>query len=137
VGGAALRVLELLWSISGGENPWGTAHAIAGIAFGPDVAAASDFSVRIIASALLIHYGLGMLFGCVLAVVLSAWRMGDTPGTALTLGALFGIALYVLNFYVMTAPFPWFVAMRTLETFIGHVLFGTVTALIYWKLKQS
>jgi hypothetical protein len=137
IGGATLMVLELLWSITGGENPWIITHKIAGITLGSQAVASSDFSVGIVALALATHYVLGMLFGCLLAVILSAARLDDSPGMALAIGAAFGVLLYVFSFYVMSRAYPWFVDMRTLETFIGHLIFGMVTGFTYWRMRRQ
>ena len=137
IAGALLMMLELLWSVTGGENPWIVTHKIAGIVLGYDVAHAVDLSVGIIALALVIHYVLGIVFACILAFIISALHVEDSPGMALTLGALFGMVLYFFSFYVMTRAYPWFVDMRGLETFIGHVIFGMVAGLTYWRMKRQ
>jgi len=137
VAGATLMVLELLWSATGGQNPWIVSHKIAGIVLGPDVAQSSEFSIGVVALALAIHYVLGIVFGCILAAIISTSHLDDSPGMVLTIGALFGMALYVFSFYVMTRAFPWFVDMRGLETFLGHVLFGMIAGFTYWRMKRQ
>lgn len=135
--GALLMILEMLWAMTGGGDPWAVAHKVAGIALGADAATGSEFSVSIVAIALATHYVLGMLFGCILAIILSALRLDDSPGMAFTVGGAFGIMLYVFNFYVMAKAYPWFIEMRTLETFIGHVIFGMMAGFVYWKLRRQ
>lgn len=137
IAGASLMILELLWSATGGQNPWIISHKIAGIVLGPDVAKSSDFSIGVVALALAIHYVLGIVFACILAVILSTSRLEDSLGMELSIGAVFGMALYVFSFYVMTRAYPWFVDMRGLETFIGHVLFGMMASFIYWRWKLN
>src|SRR6478609_12069025 len=100
VGGAALMVLELLWSVTGGTNPWIIAHKIAGIFLGADTAQSSDFSTSVIAVALGTHYVLGIVFGCVLAAILAGLHVEDRMGMALTVGAVFGAFLYLFSFFV-------------------------------------
>jgi len=137
VAGATLMVLELLWAATGGQNPWIVSHKIAGIILGSDVAQSADFSIGVVALALAIHYVLGIVFGCILAVIISTSHFEDSLGMVLTIGALFGMVLYVFSFYMMTRAYPWFVDMRGLETFIGHVIFGMVAGFIYWKMKRQ
>jgi hypothetical protein len=55
---------------------------------------------------------------------------------AFGIGAGFGILLYLFNFYVMSKAYPWFVEMRTLETFIGHVIFGMMAGFAYWRMHR-
>lgn len=135
--GALLMILEMLWAMTGSGDPWAVAHKVAGITLGADVATASGFSVSIVTIALLTHYVLGMLFGCVLAMMLSAFRLDDSPGMAFALGGAFGIVLYVVNFYLLSRAYPWFIDMRTLETFMGHVIFGMVAGFVYWKMRRQ
>lgn len=134
--GALLMILEFLWAVTGGNDPWLVAHKVAGITLGQNVATASDFSVQVIALALITHYVLGMLFGCILAIILSAFRLEESPGMAFGIGAAFGIVLYIFNFYVMAKAYPWFSEMRTLETFIGHVIFGMMAGFAYWRMQR-
>lgn len=134
--GALLMVLEFLWAVTGGHDPWVIAHKVAGITLGHSVATTSDFSASVIAIALATHYVLGMLFACILAAVLSTFRLDESPGMAFGMGAAFGIVLYLFNFYVMAKAFPWFVDLRTLETFIGHVIFGMLAGFAYWRMQR-
>jgi hypothetical protein len=137
VGGAVLMVLELLWSVTGGTNPWIIAHKIAGIFLGADIAQSSDFSMSVVAVALGTHYVLGIVFGCVLAAILAGLHVEDRMGMALTVGAVFGAFPYVFSFFVMTRFYPWFADARNLETFIGHLIFGMVVGFTYCKMKRQ
>lgn len=134
--GALLMILEFLWVVTGGNEPWTVAHKVAGITLGPNVATTSEFATSVVAIALITHYVLGMLFGCILAVILSTCRMDDSPGMAFGIGAAFGAVLYIFNFYVMVKAYPWFVEVRSLETLIGHVIFGMVAGFVYWKMRR-
>ena len=48
------------------------------------------------------------------------------------LGAVFGLALYLINFYVVTGAFPWFAELRGWSTLITHLIFGVSASLLYW-----
>jgi hypothetical protein len=137
VGGAALMVLELLWSsLVLGTSPWATSHKIAAILSGTDALRSTGFSVGVVALALVIHYILGIIFGMLLCAVIARLRMDSSLGPALFVGALFGLALYLFNFYGMTFFLPWFVDMRGMATLAAHLIFGMTTATMYWKLKR-
>jgi hypothetical protein len=137
VAGAVLMVLELLWvSLVVGASPWGTSSRIAAILMGPDALQSTGFSVGVVALALIIHYILGIAFGLVLCAILAPFHLDENLGIALTVGALFGLALYLFNFYGMTRLLPWFVEMRGMATLAAHVVFGMTTAAMYWKLKR-
>lgn len=137
VAGAVLMVVELLWStlITGG-NPWQTSAMVAAILMGPDVLQTVDFSLPIVTVALITHYVLGIVFGVILAGILVPYRFDASPGIALLTGAVFGVVLYLFNFYGMSMAFDWFEDMRGWATLIAHVLFGMVAAIGYWKLEQ-
>ena len=135
--GAILMVLELLWStMVTGTNPWMTSHMVAAIVAGPDALQVTDFDVGLIAAALATHYVLGIVFGLVLAVIIAPFHLDSSSGMALSVGAAFGVALYLLNFYGMVRFFPWFADMRGWETLVAHMIFGMSAALIYRKLER-
>lgn len=136
VAGAVLMLLDLLWSAFViGESPWRTSHLIAAIVLGPDALASSAFGVGVVGAALATHYALGIVFGLALAFVVAGFHWDEQPTVMLIAGALFGVALYVLDFHVMTQFFPWFAELRGWPTFVAHLVFGVVAALMYWKLN--
>ena len=134
--GALLMVLELLWAMIIGSNPWTVSYMVAAIVAGPGALNAADFSLPLVALALVIHYVLGIVFGMVLAAVISAFHFDANPGMAVAAGAAFGVALYLLNFFGMAQFFPWFSAMRGWTTLAAHLVFGMAAAIIYWKLER-
>lgn len=137
VAGAILMVLELFWSaIVQDSNPWVTSHKIAAIVLGPEVLRSSAFSVGIVGVALIIHYALGIAFGLVLAAIVAPFRFDSSVGMALLAGAVFGLILYLINFYVLTSIFPWFADMRGWPSLIANLFFGMALAVMYMKLER-
>jgi hypothetical protein len=57
-------------------------------------------------------------------------------GAAMLAGAVFGLLLYLLNFYIISALFPWFADMRSWATLIAHLIFGMAASLMYMKLER-
>ncbi|HSV71625.1 MAG TPA: hypothetical protein VLI72_16075 [Methylibium sp.] len=138
VAGAVLMLLDLLWSaLILGESPWRTSHLIAAIVLGPDALASAEFGLGVVSAALVTHYVLGVVFGLALAFIVAGFHWDAQPAVMLGAGALFGLALYVLDFHVMTQFFPWFAELRGWPTFIAHLVFGVVAALLYWKLNPQ
>lgn len=136
--GAVLMVLELFWSILVSDNsPWAVSHMIAAIVMGPATLQSSDFSLDVVAVALSAHYFLGVVFGLMLAAIIVPFRLDSSVGMLSLTGAVFGAALYLLNFYGMTHFFPWFVDWRGTETVLTHLIFGVTAALLYWKLNRQ
>jgi len=137
VAGAALMVLELLWSAAvHPDNPWAITHRIAAITMGRDVLQATGFALPVVAVALLTHYVLGIVFGLVLGALMASFRFDSSNGMVAASGAVFGILVYLFDFYGMVGAFPWFGAMRGWPTLLAHLGFGIVAAFMYWKLER-
>ena len=136
--GAVLMVLELLWStIIQGTSPWVTSHMIAAIVLGLDALQSTDFSLEVVSVALVTHYVLGIGLGLVLAAIIVPFRFDSSIGMVLLTGAVFGVLVYLFNFYGMVRFFSWFTEMRGWTTMLAHVIFGMVAAAMYWKLEQT
>lgn len=138
VAGAALMVLELFWSMTSlGTSPWTMSHRIAAISMGSGVLHSSEFNVGIVAVALATHYILGVAFALVMAAIIASFRWDTRPGTALFAGGVFGLVLYLFNFFVMVGLFPWFAEMRSWAAVMGHLLFGMIAAGMYLRLARD
>lgn len=136
--GAVLMVLDLLWSaLITGQSPWRTSHLIAAIMMGPNALASSEFELGVVASALATHYVLGVVFGLALAFILAGFHWDTGRGMVAIIGAVFGLALYVFDFHVMTQIFPWFAELRGWPTLASHLLFGIVAAVLYLELNRQ
>jgi hypothetical protein len=135
--GAVLMVLELLWSsIVLGISPWQISHMIAALVMGPDALQSADFNLMIVATALVTHYVLGIAFALILSAIMVPFHFDSSLGLALLTGAVFGLAMYLFNFYGMARFFPWFMEMRGWSTLVAHAIFGMIVAAMYWKLEQ-
>lgn len=138
--GATLMVLDLIWSSffqPGG--PWRISYMIAPIFAGgePLRSASYGFSFSVVATALVIHYVLGIVFGLVMGAIMAQLRLDASPGRALLAGAVLGIVLYLINFGPLVGLFPWLADLRGSATLAAHIVFGVVAALLYWKLKRT
>lgn len=137
VAGAVVMVLELLWSTGFGEaGPWNTAHRVAALIMGPGVLQSAGFSMTVVVAALVTHYVLGIAFGMILAAIMAPFSLDSSAGMALLAGAVFGLVIYLFNFYGMERVFPWFAEMRGWATLVAHLIFGMVAAAVYWKLER-
>lgn len=128
IAGAAFMMIEMLlvWALKG-ESPWRPPHMMAAMVRGPGVLppegtyAAANMGIMLTAMA--VHMPLAMMYG-----LLGAWMVHRFDlGWALVIGAVFGWAIYVLNFLVV-APvlFPWFGMARGGVSIFGHVMFGVI-----------
>lgn len=135
--GAVVMVLELFWSLLAyNTGPWAVSHLIAAIVMGPATLQSSEFSVAVVAVALLAHYALGVVFGLLLAIAITSLSLDSSVGMVSVAGVVFGACLYLLNFHGMTRFFPWFINLRGAETLWMHLIFGVTAALLYWKLNR-
>jgi hypothetical protein len=135
VAGAVFMVLEMIMvPMFGGGSPWGPPRMIAAIVMGPDVLPPpATFDLTILMVAMAVHFVLSI----VLAVVL-AWIVRGRPmGTALIIGGVFGLAVYLFNFYGMTVVFPWFAMARNWISIFAHVVFGLAAAWSYLAFSRK
>jgi ribose/xylose/arabinose/galactoside ABC-type transport system permease subunit len=140
VGGAVLMVVELLWTAATNDvGPWRNAQLVAAIVLGQEVTRVSGhlFSVEVIAVALATHYALGVVFGLVLGGIATALRLQADLMRMAVLGTVFGVALYLFNFYVLARYFPWFDELRGMPTLIGQIVFGITAALLYRRFARE
>ena len=129
IAGAVFMVLEMiLVPMLMGGTPWGPPRMIAAIAMGPDVLPPpATFDLGIMLVAMMVHFALSI----VLALVFALIAKGRPMGTAIMIGAVFGLVVYLVAFYVMTAFFPWFAEARNWLSLLLHVIFGAVLGWVY------
>jgi hypothetical protein len=58
-------------------------------------------------------------------------------GAAIAAGAVFGLVLYFVNFYGMTAIFPWFAMARNWVGIFTHIVFGLIAAWVYKSMSTK
>lgn len=133
--GAVFMVLEMVMvPVFLGGSAWAPPRLIAAIGLGRGVLPPpATFDLTIVLMGLLIHFALSVLFTVVLAVLLP--RVG--AGAPLLVGALYGLALYLVNFYGFTALFPWFAMARNWVTIVTHLVFGAVAAWAYLRYRGT
>ena len=129
IAGVVFVVLEMLMvPMFLGGSPWAPPRMIAAIAMGTDVLPPpATFDAVIMTVAILIHLVLSILLGFVFALL----ARGRTFATSILAGAVFGLVIYLFNFYVMTAVFPWFAEARNWVSILAHVVFGLVLGWAY------
>lgn len=136
IAGLVFMMAEMLMvMIVQGQSPWGPPRMIAAIVLGQGaLPPPADFDFKIMMTAMLIHFPLAVVYGLILG-----WMVHrvDT-GIALLIGAAFGLALYLINFYPIAAAFfPWFAMARGWMSAAVHILFGLVAAGAYAALRKT
>ena len=115
-----------------GGNGWVIIRLFASIPLGDAILAPpATYDLKALMAALVTHYVLSVGFGMLLAYIIH--RGGLIAG--ILIGALFGLALYAINFYTLTLAFPWFFALRSWVFIATHVLFGALAGAIYEGLE--
>lgn len=134
--GAVFIIVEmLLVAFIGGDSPWAPPRMMAAIALGDGVLPPpATFDFDIVAAAMAVHLVLAVVYGIVLGWIVAA--TGARLGVAVFIGLLFGIALYLVNFYGFTEIFPWFAMARNWMSIFAHALFGIVLAAVYVRMAS-
>lgn len=135
ISGAVFMMLEMVMvPVFMDGSPWGPPRMIAAIVMGEGVLPPpATFDLTILMVAMVVHFVLSVVFALVLALLIA--RLG--LGAALAVGAAYGLALYLINFYGMTAIFPWFAMARNWVSIFAHVVFGLVAAWWYRARARS
>lgn len=136
VAGLVFLVYEMVMTpLVMGMSPWAPTRMIAAIAMGRDVLPPPDtFDAGVVVVAMLIHFMLSLVYGLVFATV----AKGRHLGASTLLGAVFGLLLYLVNFYGFTSVFPWFGDARNWISVLGHILYGAILGAVYaWFANRT
>ena len=136
IAGVVFMMAEMLMVMAfEGQSPWAPPRMIAAIVLGQGaLPPPADFDLRIVATAMMIHFPLAIVYGLVLGWIVH--RLG--AGFALLIGVAFGLAIYLINFYpIAAAIFPWFAMARGWIGVVTHMLFGLVAVAAYVKLRKT
>lgn len=136
IAGAVFMMLEMaLVGTIGGQSPWGPPRMIAAMAMGKGVLPPpGTFDLTIVSVAMAIHFMMSVLLGIVLGWIISHWRLGLV--TSIIAGTVFGLVVYFVDFYLMTAVFPWFAMARGAISIFAHAMFGLVLGWAYHAIAK-
>ncbi len=132
--GLLFLILEMiLVPVVGEGSPWGPPRMIGAILLGKGVLPPpADFAAVPFLAAIAVHFSLSVIY----AIVLAALIKGFDTGVAILIGLVFGLALYFVNFYVLTAAFPWFAMARNPITVFTHLVFGACGGWAYLWFRR-
>lgn len=120
------------------ESPWESSGTVAAIAIGYEgTTPTTHFAPGVFVVAMTLHMMLSIVFAVMFAIVIAYVTNSASFGSALAIGGILGLILYVINLYAFTELFPWFARVRSWVTMIIHIIFGIVAVLSYAKLKTS
>ena len=128
----------LLWMTLGalatGGSLWAPLLHAAAILMGEDVLTPSqtlDFQAVVTGS--VVHLLLSLVYALILAFIIHRWGLV----VGIIGGALFGVALYLINYFTLTMLFPWFYPLRSWFALLGHIFFGAAAGGIYELLERD
>lgn len=133
--GAVFMMLEMIMvPVFMGGSPWGPPRMIAAIGMGQGVLPPpATFDIGIMMVAMLIHFGLSVALAFLFAFV----ARGRGVAAATLMGAVFGLVVYVIAFYGMTAVFPWFAMGRGWIGIFAHAMYGVVLGFAYASMARK
>lgn len=128
----------LLWvvllSVVTGGSIWTPFHHIAAILLGEEALTPSrELNVQVVLTGTFIHLTLSVVYAIILAFIIHRWGLV----VGIVGGALFGLALYVINYYSFSTLFPWFYPLRSWIALVGHIFFGAAAGGIYEALERD
>ena len=137
IAGIVFMMLEMaLVGTVGGGSPWAPPRMIAAMGMGEGaLPPPPSFDAGIVAVGMAIHMILSILLAIVLGWMISHWRMNLL--TAIVAGTVFGLVVYFVDFYIMTAVFPWFAMARGTISIFAHAVFGLVLGWTYHAIAKQ
>lgn len=112
--------------------PWSVFQWIAALVLGDEVLTQStELTSLMLILGLLIHFTLSIIYTLILAFIIHRWGFW----VGVFGGAVFGLALFVINYYTFTLLFPWFLVMRSWTVVIAHLVFGAVAGGVYEAME--
>jgi hypothetical protein len=106
VAGAVFLMVEMAMVALTGGSPWDPPRMMAAIVLGKGVLPPpATFDMMIMMAAMAVHFMLSVLLGFVAAFGFARWRPG--LGVGALAGGVFGLALYVVNFFGMVLAWTY------------------------------
>lgn len=134
IAGLIFMMLEMIMvPLFLGGSPWAPPRMIAAIILGEGaLPPPATFDFGVFMAAVVLHMMLSIIHAIVIAFIVK----NITLGKALAAGAVLGLVIYFVNFYVMTGLFPWFAMARNWVSAFAHVSFGIGAAWAYIGLRE-
>ncbi len=133
-GALALMLRVLLWVLVTGGSFWAPFYQSAAILLGPESLAPVDApQMGVVAAGVLMHMALSLVYALLLAFIIHRWGLV----VGIVGGALFGLAIYIINYYTFTYLFPWFFPLRSWLVLATHIFFGATAGGIYEALERD
>jgi hypothetical protein len=133
IAGLVFIVMEMvLVALVGGGSPLGPPAMISAIVLGPEVLPEQGTPPEFLTGQI-VHFVLSVILAVIFVLIVSRMALGT--GALIGIGVVYGIVVYLVNFYGMTAIYPWFAMARNAITFSSHIVFGAVLGWSYGALR--
>ncbi|HYD31376.1 MAG TPA: hypothetical protein VEB64_11045 [Azospirillaceae bacterium] len=137
IAGALITVVEMVLAGLAGVGAWLPPRMVAAVVMGRDVLNHTGGAASVFVTALAVHAVLSILYAAILAWAIERAQADFRMATVA--GGVFGLMLYLINFYGFAAvAFPWFADAQGGITLLVHILFGLVLAWAYrsWTARR-
>ncbi|MBK7106883.1 MAG: hypothetical protein IPH62_16550 [Ignavibacteriae bacterium] len=115
-----------------GGNMWVIVRLFASIFLGESILAPpATFDLTALIVSIITNLILSELFTLLIAFVFHKYGLA----TGIIGGAVFGLAIYLINFYSLSYFFPWFFVLGSWPFVLTHILFGAVSGGVYELLE--
>jgi len=136
IAGAVFVMVEMALIALGDGMVWGPPRMMAAIVMGEGVLPPPPtFDFVIVMVGMMVHFVLSIVLGLILGWIIARWRLSMTM--SILAGIVFGLLVYLVNFYGFTAFFPWFEMARHAITIFSHLLFGAVLGGAYRAMAPA
>ncbi|MCB8936451.1 MAG: hypothetical protein H6663_13380 [Candidatus Promineofilum sp.] len=133
-GALTMLLWVILLALTTGGSVWAPFHHVAAILLGQSVLTPSQtINFQVVLTGAVIHLFLSVLYSVILAFIIHRWGLW----VGIVGGAIFGLALYVINYYTFTTLYPWFFPLRGWIALMGHIVFGAAAGGIYEGLERD
>jgi hypothetical protein len=133
-GAIFLLVLLVAYPLVTGGTPWTVFRFMGAIILGESVLPPpTTYDAGVVVTAVLLHFILSVIYTLVLAFIVHRWGIL----VSVIGGVLFGLALYLINFFTFTMFFPWFYPARAWPFSVVHILFGAIAGGVYELLEKD
>lgn len=113
-------------------SPWIFIRMVASIVMGAAVLPPpSTFELPLFVVGLIVHLILSIGFAAILTTIIHRWGLL----VGIVGGALFGVGLYGINFFLVSYFFPWFYILRNWMFALSHLVYGALAGGIYELLE--
>ena len=130
-GALSLTVEMALMKGFGSGDMWDAVRLSASVTLGKRaVATSTPFTFDLFFIGVLMCFLFSILYSVILGMLIHNFK----PAAALLAGAGFGLLMYFIHFYGLTAFYPWVASSRSWIVLVGHLVFGMSAAWIYIHL---